>query len=125
VTSIAEAESAVRGFAATREEEYLEPLDAAATRANLALADARGLTADNPAQQRRLDQIERKVRRLIEIFHQRVAALRSDRSETISIEGVAAFPGHAATVEDLLRTADTALYQAKHGGRDRVVVAGR
>lgn len=37
--------------------------------------------------------------------------------------GVAEFPGHGADRETLLRQADAALYQAKQGGRDRVVRA--
>jgi diguanylate cyclase (GGDEF)-like protein/PAS domain S-box-containing protein len=41
---------------------------------------------------------------------------------TVSI-GVAAFPDHGATVEELVRAADKALYRAKEEGRDRVVVA--
>ena len=39
--------------------------------------------------------------------------------------GVAIFPDHADNAEQLLRTADEALYQAKHSGRDRVAVAQR
>ncbi len=42
---------------------------------------------------------------------------------TISI-GVAGFPAHGLTVEDLIASADDALYRAKRGGRNRVVVAG-
>jgi diguanylate cyclase (GGDEF)-like protein/PAS domain S-box-containing protein len=41
---------------------------------------------------------------------------------TVSI-GVAAFPLHGLSAKDLIATADAALYQAKHEGRDRVVVA--
>jgi diguanylate cyclase (GGDEF)-like protein/PAS domain S-box-containing protein len=41
---------------------------------------------------------------------------------TISV-GVAAFPTHGLSIKDLLVAADTALYQAKKGGRDRVVAA--
>lgn len=41
---------------------------------------------------------------------------------TISI-GVAAFPTHATTVDDLLRIADEALYRAKALGRNRVLSA--
>jgi diguanylate cyclase (GGDEF)-like protein len=41
---------------------------------------------------------------------------------TVSI-GVSAFPGHGATVEELVRAADKALYRAKEEGRDRIVVA--
>ncbi|MEA5499591.1 diguanylate cyclase [Limnoraphis robusta Tam1] len=37
--------------------------------------------------------------------------------------GVAIFPKHGLTGEAVVRAADTALYQAKREGRDRVVVA--
>jgi diguanylate cyclase (GGDEF)-like protein len=38
--------------------------------------------------------------------------------------GVAAFPDHGRTGESLIRAADSALYEAKAAGRDRVEVAG-
>lgn len=41
---------------------------------------------------------------------------------TISL-GIAFFPDHGSTVQTMLQSADKALYQAKHEGRDRVVVA--
>jgi len=41
---------------------------------------------------------------------------------TLSL-GIAFFPEHGRSPEQLLRAADAALYQAKRGGRDRVVVA--
>lgn len=44
------------------------------------------------------------------------------RPVTISI-GVSEFPTHGCTRDDLVRTADAALYRAKQQGRDRVIVA--
>jgi diguanylate cyclase (GGDEF)-like protein len=43
-------------------------------------------------------------------------------TQTISV-GMAAFPEHGATLEELIERADQALYQAKGQGRNRVVVA--
>lgn len=45
-------------------------------------------------------------------------------SVTLSI-GVAAFPEHGSTTEQILRMADQSLYQSKTEGRDRVTVALR
>ncbi len=41
---------------------------------------------------------------------------------TLSL-GVASFPQHGSSAQSLLQAADSALYEAKHGGRDRVAVA--
>jgi diguanylate cyclase (GGDEF)-like protein len=41
---------------------------------------------------------------------------------TVSI-GIAGFPGHAQTKEDLIRKADEAMYQAKAAGRNRICTA--
>jgi diguanylate cyclase (GGDEF)-like protein len=43
------------------------------------------------------------------------------REVTISI-GVAMYPQSGSTLEELLRASDRALYAAKHGGRNRVVM---
>jgi diguanylate cyclase (GGDEF)-like protein len=51
----------------------------------------------------------------------RVAVL-SGMTITASI-GVAAFPTHGSTLDDVIRVADLAMYEAKAGGRDRVVPA--
>jgi diguanylate cyclase (GGDEF)-like protein len=65
---------------------------------------------------------------LAEMLRHRVSEIRvrnrgeSLREVTISI-GVAVFPQHGETLEELLRMADRALYEAKNQGRNRVVPA--
>ena len=67
--------------------------------------------------QQRAEEIRREVPHL-----QVVSQGRPLESSTISL-GVAIFPDHGATVEDVLRAADDALYKAKAAGCNRVVVA--
>ena len=68
--------------------------------------------------QKRAEEIRREVPQL-----QVVNRGRSIASTTVSL-GVAIFPDHGATWEDVLRAADDAMYKAKAAGRDRVMVAG-
>jgi diguanylate cyclase (GGDEF)-like protein len=44
------------------------------------------------------------------------------QSTTISL-GVAIFPDHGLTAEEVIAAADAALYRAKQAGRDRVEIA--
>jgi diguanylate cyclase (GGDEF)-like protein/PAS domain S-box-containing protein len=66
---------------------------------------------------RRAEQICYQARDLV-VQHHRASPLRF----TISL-GVAAFPDHGTTVEELLYSADMALYRAKSLGRNQVVTA--
>jgi diguanylate cyclase (GGDEF)-like protein len=69
------------------------------------------------------------TRRRAEALRLSIRSLRADpggpsfSTVTMSV-GVAAYPQHGATRESLLLAADEALYRAKAGGRDCVVVAG-
>ncbi|HTQ11154.1 MAG TPA: GGDEF domain-containing protein, partial [Fimbriimonadaceae bacterium] len=54
----------------------------------------------------------------LRLFHRGEAL----REITISI-GIAVYPQNGETVDHLLSTADRALYEAKHMGRNRVVLA--
>lgn len=65
----------------------------------------------------RAEELWRGVRSLSINFHGELL-----RAVTASI-GVAAFPEHGRNQADLLRAADTALFAAKHEGRDRVAMA--
>ena len=59
-----------------------------------------------------------------ELIRARIADLSSAHGFPISASlGVAAFPETSAQSADLLKSADAALYQAKHSGRDKVVSA--
>jgi len=65
----------------------------------------------------RAEEIRRAASRM-EVQHRRQAL----KPVTVSI-GIASYPLHGDTPEQLLRRSDRALYAAKHGGRDRVCVA--
>jgi len=52
-----------------------------------------------------------------------IPQLASDRPPTLSA-GIAIFPGHGATQDELVHAADDALYRAKQSGRDCVRTAG-
>jgi diguanylate cyclase (GGDEF)-like protein/PAS domain S-box-containing protein len=74
-------------------------------------------TADPETSQARAEKLRTKMRQLT-IMHQG----KSLGMVTISV-GVAAFPAHATSPKELMAAADAALYEAKRGGRDQVVVA--
>ena len=63
-----EAETGVRGYVITGDTSYLAPYHAARTNLSNRLAGLRALTADNPAQQRRLDSLEALVATRLERF---------------------------------------------------------
>jgi diguanylate cyclase (GGDEF)-like protein len=62
----------------------------------------------------------REAAKKLEIRYQN----RSLGAVTLSV-GVATFPEHGETVEELLKAADQCLYKSKSGGRDQVTLASR
>jgi diguanylate cyclase (GGDEF)-like protein len=66
--------------------------------------------------QRRAEQIREEVK-LLNIQYNDVALT----APTLSL-GIAMFPEHGETSQQVLSAADTALYTAKRNGRDRIVV---
>jgi diguanylate cyclase (GGDEF)-like protein/PAS domain S-box-containing protein len=67
--------------------------------------------------QQRAEQLQQEVKKL-----QVQDAGQSFEGITLSL-GVAIYPLHGHTLDAVLRAADSALYRAKHEGRDRVVIA--
>jgi len=74
-------------------------------------------TADQGVSQARGERLRSKMREL-NVMHQGSTL----GMITISV-GVAAFPQHGTSPKELMAAADAALYEAKRGGRDRVVLA--
>ena len=67
-------------------------------------------------------EIAERLRRLIAAYHFDTSKGTSINI-TISI-GVACYPQHATTLDDLVSAVDTALYTAKRRGRNRVYCYG-
>ena len=80
-TAVAEAESARRGHALTGDESLLRVYPDAVARMKAAAAGARRLTAENRAQQRRLDDLDAAVDTRIALLESAIAARRRGRLE--------------------------------------------
>ncbi|MDP2929714.1 MAG: diguanylate cyclase [Candidatus Omnitrophota bacterium] len=63
-----------------------------------------------------------RLRSEVEKFYAEDTAIIPDKRLTISA-GIAAYPEDALTKNELISTADAALYQAKHSGKNRVYLA--
>jgi methyl-accepting chemotaxis protein len=72
-SSIVDAETGQRGFLLTRRELYLGPYEAGRARVGQQVSDLRLLTADNPQQQQRLDEMQPLLRERLELLDQTVA----------------------------------------------------
>src|SRR5258706_1599681 len=74
-------------------------------------------TADLAASYARAERLRAKAKELTILYQGKSMGMI-----TLSV-GVAVFSEHGISPKDLMAAADTALYEAKHGGRDQVVVA--
>ena len=75
VFGISEAESAVRGYAATRDDAYLEDLEPALASSKRGFVEARSLTRDNVRQQEMLRQLEPILDRRLTLLRERQTQL--------------------------------------------------
>lgn len=73
---LADAESGGRGYVIAGQERYLEPYTGAAQAVNERLRQLKDLTADNPAQQRRLDSLASLIESKFNILKETIAARR-------------------------------------------------
>jgi diguanylate cyclase (GGDEF)-like protein len=62
-----------------------------------------------------------RANQLLELFRQTTVEFEDKRIPVTTSIGIAAVPDHAVTVENLIRSADQALYRAKSTGRNRAV----
>jgi methyl-accepting chemotaxis protein len=72
-SSIVDAETGQRGFLLTRREIYLQPYEAGRARVGQQVNDLRLLTADNPDQQQRLDELQPLIRERLALLDETVA----------------------------------------------------
>ena len=64
----------------------------------------------------RMEELQRELKQIAVQHEENLIKL------TLSI-GVAEYPGHGSTGQDLIKAADKALYRAKRAGRNQVVIA--
>ena len=76
VNSLVDAETGQRGFLLTRRAVYLEPYDSGRSRIAQQFTEVRNLTADNPEQQRRLDEVEPLIKERLAVLEETVALER-------------------------------------------------
>jgi PAS domain S-box-containing protein len=123
------AESGTRGYALTGEERFLATYRSGARGAEASLAALRRLTADNPAEQRRVDRLEPLLRERL-AGQADTVAIRRDQSGAAAAERVRAGSStglaesiHAAVEE--MRVAERALLAARVAASDSRAVRTR
>ena len=72
---------------------------------------------------KRAGEVAERIREAVETRHFPGGENQPSGKVTISI-GVAAYPLHASNGDELINSADEALYEAKRGGRNRVCISG-
>jgi signal transduction histidine kinase/CHASE3 domain sensor protein len=96
LTSMLDAETGQRGFLLTHDTAFLDPFHGAPARAESSLARLRRLTADNPAQQQRLDTLDTKIKRRVVVLDSTIEAERQGRTDLV--RGIVRFgPGRSLT----------------------------
>lgn len=98
LSTLKDAETGQRGFVLTGEERYLEPYTAAIKSVDREVQSLRDLTSDNPAQQRRIGELEAAIKiKLSELAE--TIALRRQQGERAAVQVVLTDKGKSAMEE--------------------------
>ncbi len=112
VSVVKDAETAQRGYVITGDEAFLEPYQGSDAAAATALRELRSLTADNPSQQARIDQVEPVVQAKFNEL-QRVIDIRRSGDFDGAIAAVKA--GQGKRDMDRIRSIAADMEQTEHG----------
>ena len=104
-------ETGSRGYVITGEDSYLEPFNNATAKIGPAIQNLRRLTADNPAQQRRLDALEPLIADRVEIAR-RLIALRETGGRAAAEQLLST--GEGKRVMDEIRRVIAEMNEAEH-----------
>ncbi|AHG87936.1 CHASE3 domain protein [Gemmatirosa kalamazoonensis] len=115
-----DAETGVRGFAATGVPRFLDPYASAEGDARRELQRLRRLTVDNPGQQRRLDTLEARLTRVFSHLDSAVALVRARAPAQMSAPEVTALFAGGKAEMDAVRVAVAAV-----GAEERRLLAAR
>ncbi|MBL8955380.1 MAG: CHASE3 domain-containing protein, partial [Myxococcaceae bacterium] len=103
VSSVAEAESALRGYSIARDETFLVEIDPACREATDAVAQARERVADDPGQLERLAVVDQAVRERLLLIMERKAAVVAGASPQVPARAHALTRQITSTVDEMLR----------------------
>ena len=105
--SLVDAETGQRGFLLTRREIYLEPYEAGRARVGQRVADLRNLTADNPSQQQRLDELQPLMQERLGLIDETIAlAKRGEHDAALEIVNSDRGKNSMDRIRGLLRVMD-------------------
>ncbi|NTC82476.1 methyl-accepting chemotaxis protein [Agrobacterium tumefaciens] len=131
ITSMVDQETGMRGYVLSADEKFLAPQKAGLVAYKENMQDVRQLTSDNPAQQKRLDQLEAFVATWHEKISDRELALMAnpdtrDQARTIvnGGSGKASMDGIRATVAEMVNI-EAGLLEERAAAAESAVVSGR
>ncbi|GCD18642.1 methyl-accepting chemotaxis protein [Cellulomonas algicola] len=127
LSSLKDAETGQRGYLITGADSYLEPYTAARTAVGEHLAEVRSLTADNPAQQARLEELEPLVAAKLDEMQQTIDVRDADgfeaAQEIVMSDAGKAVMDQIRGVLDQIGGAEEALLTVRDAEADRAALA--